>query len=137
MHDDGQVVDLHVLQPTVPVGIGRDCQKFDKGPDTRMLVGLRGSRVIRAGAGTARRSAQRRVARLARATAPPAAAEALAARPFPIVVPEGAIVCGFMPLKSEINPLPLLRKLADAGARLALAMRRYVNQPTVAFPWNR
>ena len=25
-----------------------------------------------------------------------------------------------MPLKSEINPLPLMRKLADAGARLAL-----------------
>jgi 5-formyltetrahydrofolate cyclo-ligase len=49
-----------------------------------------------------------------------AAAEALAARPFPIPVPEGAIVSGFMPLKSEINPLPLLRKLADAGARLAL-----------------
>jgi 5-formyltetrahydrofolate cyclo-ligase len=35
-------------------------------------------------------------------------------------VPAGAIVSGFMPLKSEINPLPLLRQLADAGARLAL-----------------
>ena len=30
------------------------------------------------------------------------------------------IVSGFMPLKSEINPLPLMRKLADAGATLAL-----------------
>ncbi|HEX3442603.1 MAG TPA: 5-formyltetrahydrofolate cyclo-ligase [Pseudolabrys sp.] len=49
-----------------------------------------------------------------------AAAEAIAARPFPIAVPRGAIVSGFMPLKSEINPLPLLRQLADAGARLAL-----------------
>ena len=27
---------------------------------------------------------------------------------------------GFMPLKSEINPLPLMRKLAQAGAQLAL-----------------
>ena len=27
---------------------------------------------------------------------------------------------GFTPLKSEINPLPLMRKLADAGAQLAL-----------------
>ena len=27
---------------------------------------------------------------------------------------------GFSPLKTEINPLPLLRKLAAAGARLAL-----------------
>jgi 5-formyltetrahydrofolate cyclo-ligase len=48
------------------------------------------------------------------------AAEAIAARPFPVPVPAGAIVSGFMPLKSEINPLPLLRKLAEAGARLAL-----------------
>jgi 5-formyltetrahydrofolate cyclo-ligase len=49
-----------------------------------------------------------------------AAAQAIAERPFPITVPPGAIVSGFMPLKSELNPLPLLRKLADAGARLAL-----------------
>jgi 5-formyltetrahydrofolate cyclo-ligase len=49
-----------------------------------------------------------------------AAAQAIAERPFPIAVPPGAIVSGFMPLKSELNPLPLLRKLADAGAQLAL-----------------
>ncbi len=49
-----------------------------------------------------------------------AAAEAIAARPFPVAVAPGMIVSGFMPLNSEINPLPLLRKLADAGARLAL-----------------
>jgi 5-formyltetrahydrofolate cyclo-ligase len=49
-----------------------------------------------------------------------AAAEAIAARPLPMAVPEGTIVSGFMPLKSEINPLPLMRKLAEAGARLAL-----------------
>jgi 5-formyltetrahydrofolate cyclo-ligase len=53
-----------------------------------------------------------------------AAAQAIAARPFPVAVPPGAIVSGFMPMKSEINPLPLMRKLADAGAGLAL--------PTVA-----
>ncbi len=49
-----------------------------------------------------------------------AAAEELAARAFPIVVKPGMIVSGFMPLKSEINPIPLMRKLAEAGARLAL-----------------
>jgi 5-formyltetrahydrofolate cyclo-ligase len=49
-----------------------------------------------------------------------AAAEAIAARPLPMAVPEGTIVSGFMPLKSEINPLPLMRKLAEAGARLSL-----------------
>jgi 5-formyltetrahydrofolate cyclo-ligase len=49
-----------------------------------------------------------------------AAAAAVAARPFPLPVAPGAIVSGFFPLKSEINPLLLMRKLADAGARLAL-----------------
>ena len=48
------------------------------------------------------------------------AAEALASRRFPVPVAPGAIVSGFMPLKSEINPLPLMRKLAGAGAKLAL-----------------
>jgi 5-formyltetrahydrofolate cyclo-ligase len=47
-------------------------------------------------------------------------AEAIAARPFPVAIVPGTIVSGFMPLKSEINPLPLLRKLSDAGAKLAL-----------------
>ena len=49
-----------------------------------------------------------------------AAAEAIAARAFPLPVAPGAIVSGFMPFKSEINPLPLLQQLEGAGARLAL-----------------
>ena len=49
-----------------------------------------------------------------------AAAEAIAARSFPLAIAPGTIVSGFMPLKSEINPLPLMQKLSDAGARLAL-----------------
>ncbi len=49
-----------------------------------------------------------------------AAAEAIAARPFPVPIKLGAIVSGFSPLKTEINPLPLMRKLAEAGAKLAL-----------------
>ncbi len=47
-------------------------------------------------------------------------AEAIAQRAFPVAVKPGLIVSGFMPMKSEINPLPLMRKLADAGAQLAL-----------------
>ena len=35
-------------------------------------------------------------------------------------MPAGVIVSGFMPLKNEINPVPLLRKLSDKGAGLAL-----------------
>ena len=48
------------------------------------------------------------------------AAEVVAARPFPVAVAPGTIVSGFMPLKSEINPLPLMKRLAEAGAKLAL-----------------
>jgi 5-formyltetrahydrofolate cyclo-ligase len=48
------------------------------------------------------------------------AAEAIAARPFPLAIRPGMIVSGFSPLKTEINPLPLMRRLADAGAQLAL-----------------
>ena len=49
-----------------------------------------------------------------------AAAEAIAARAFPLPITSGTIVSGFMPMKSEINPLPLMQKLSSAGALLAL-----------------
>ena len=66
-----------------------------------------------------------RTAALAKRDAMPAeeratAAEQIAAREFPIAITPGVIVSGFMPLKSEINPIPLMRKLAAAGAQLAL-----------------
>jgi 5-formyltetrahydrofolate cyclo-ligase len=73
------------------------------------------------------RKAELRRAGQARRDALPAAArqaavEAIAARVFPLAIRPGMIVSGFMPLKSEINPLPLMRKLAEAGASLALPM---------------
>jgi 5-formyltetrahydrofolate cyclo-ligase len=49
-----------------------------------------------------------------------AAAEAIAKRAFPVTIAPGMIVSGFSPMKTEINPIPLMRKLADAGASLAL-----------------
>jgi 5-formyltetrahydrofolate cyclo-ligase len=58
-----------------------------------------------------------------------AAVQAIAARPFPIAVTPGTIVSGFMPLKSELNPLRLLRQLADAGALLALPVVAGKGQP--------
>jgi 5-formyltetrahydrofolate cyclo-ligase len=64
-----------------------------------------------------------------------AAAEAIAARPFPLPVAAGMIVSGFMPMKSEINPLPLMRKLADAGARLALPATGRRGQPLTMRDW--
>jgi 5-formyltetrahydrofolate cyclo-ligase len=48
------------------------------------------------------------------------AAEAIAARKFPLPVSSSVIVSGFMPLKSEISPLPLMQRLAEQGVGLAL-----------------
>jgi 5-formyltetrahydrofolate cyclo-ligase len=64
-----------------------------------------------------------------------AAAEAIAARQFPLAIGPGAIVSGFMPLKSEINPLPLLRKLGEAGARLALPAIAGRGKPLIMRAW--
>ena len=64
-----------------------------------------------------------------------AAAEAIAARPFPLPIRSGTIVSGFMPLKSEINPLPLMRKLTEQGARLTLPVIAGRGQPLVMREW--
>lgn len=77
---------------------------------------------------------------LARRDALPAAerqdaAAAIAARAFPIAVPRGAIVSGFMPMKSEINPLPLLKRLAAEGATLALPVVAGRGKPLIMRAW--
>jgi 5-formyltetrahydrofolate cyclo-ligase len=64
-----------------------------------------------------------------------AAAEAIATRPFPPALAAGVIVSGFMPLKSEINPLPLMRKLAARGARLALPAIAGRGKPLIMREW--
>ena len=60
-----------------------------------------------------------------------AAAERIAARPFPIAIRPGVVVSGFSPLKTEINPLPLMRSLAEAGATLALPVVAGRGQPLI------
>jgi 5-formyltetrahydrofolate cyclo-ligase len=65
-----------------------------------------------------------------------AAAEAIAAREFPVAMPPGAVVSGFMPMKSEINPLPLMRKLAAAGAQLALPIVAGRGKPLIMRAWS-
>ena len=81
------------------------------------------------------KAAIRRDARARRDALPPdmraAAAQAIAARPFPVAVSPGMVVSGFMPMKSEINPLPLMQALADAGARLALPVVAGRGKPLV------
>jgi 5-formyltetrahydrofolate cyclo-ligase len=69
------------------------------------------------------RKSQLREAALARRDSLPAetrkaAAETIAMRPLP-VSPE-VVVAGFSAIRSEINPVPLLRRFAEAGAMLAL-----------------
>ena len=48
------------------------------------------------------------------------AARKIAAAPLPVEVPKGTTVSAFSPIKTEFNPVPLMRVLAKAGARLAL-----------------
>src|SRR5450631_2143009 len=65
-----------------------------------------------------------------------AAAEAIAARAFPVAITPGIIVSGFSPLKTEINPIPLMRKLAAAGAKLALPCIAGRGHPLVMRAWD-
>jgi 5-formyltetrahydrofolate cyclo-ligase len=64
-----------------------------------------------------------------------AAAETIAACGFPLRISPDVTVSGFMPLKSEINPLPLMQKLAEQGARLALPVVAGRGQPLVMRQW--
>jgi 5-formyltetrahydrofolate cyclo-ligase len=82
----------------------------------------------------------RRAAVALRDALPPAArmaaAQAIAERGLPVEIEPGVIVSGFSPLKSEISPLPLLRRLADAGARLALPVVVGRGQPLIMRAWS-
>jgi 5-formyltetrahydrofolate cyclo-ligase len=49
-----------------------------------------------------------------------AAAEAIAVRGLPFEIAKGAVISGYSPIRSEIDPIPLMQKLASGGARLAL-----------------
>lgn len=49
-----------------------------------------------------------------------AAAQAMAKRGLPLAIAPGMVVSGYSPIRSEIDPAPLMRKLAEQGARLAL-----------------
>jgi 5-formyltetrahydrofolate cyclo-ligase len=65
-----------------------------------------------------------------------AAAETIAARELPFAVTPHAIVSGFMPMKSEIDPLPLMKRLAEAGAMLALPVVAGRGKPLVMRAWH-
>ena len=64
-----------------------------------------------------------------------AAVAAIAAQKFPLPIAPGTIVSGFMPMKTEINALPLMRKLAEAGAQLALPVVEGRGKPLTMRAW--
>src|SRR5690242_10602175 len=63
------------------------------------------------------------------------AAETIAGREFPLDVRPGMLVSGFSSIGSEINPLPLMRRLAERGARLALPVVIGRGRPLVFRAW--
>src|ERR1700682_2404363 len=65
-----------------------------------------------------------------------AASAATAPRPLPVPVRPGSIISGFSPLKSEINPVPLMRAFAAAGAQLALPVVAGKGRPLTMRAWD-
>jgi 5-formyltetrahydrofolate cyclo-ligase len=65
-----------------------------------------------------------------------AAAEVIANRAFPVPVAAGTLVSGFFPMRSEINPMPLLRRLAAEGAALALPVVAGRGKPLIMRAWS-
>ena len=49
-----------------------------------------------------------------------AAAQTIAQRGLPIEIKPGLVVAGYSPIRGEIDPAPLMRRLAAEGARLSL-----------------
>jgi len=64
------------------------------------------------------------------------AAEVAGSRPLPVPVQPGTVVSGYSPIRSEINPVRLLRRFADAGAQLALPFMVARGQPLRFRAWS-
>jgi len=65
-----------------------------------------------------------------------AAAQALAERGLPFEITAGSIVSGYSPIRSEIDPVPLMRKLAVPGVQLALPAIVAGDQPLKFRAWS-
>ena len=63
------------------------------------------------------------------------AAEAVIAIDLPLELQTGAIVAGYSPINSEIDPLPLMRALAERGAALALPVIVARDHPLIFRAW--
>jgi 5-formyltetrahydrofolate cyclo-ligase len=65
-----------------------------------------------------------------------AAAEQLAVRGLPVEIAEATIVSGYSPIRSELDPTPLMLRLAAQGARLALPAVTARGQSLVFRAWS-
>ncbi len=63
------------------------------------------------------------------------AANAVAARPLPVETRPSTVVSGYIPIRSEFDPQPLMRRFAEAGAQLALPCVTGRGQPLVMRAW--
>jgi 5-formyltetrahydrofolate cyclo-ligase len=63
------------------------------------------------------------------------AAQAIVARAFPVEIVRGAVVSGYWPIRSEFDPMPLMRHLAAQGAQLALPVVTGRDQPLMFRAW--
>ena len=63
------------------------------------------------------------------------AVEIVAARAFPVPISAGIIVSGYSPMRSEFNPVPLMRMLAGQGAHLALPVVAGRDKPLIMRAW--
>jgi 5-formyltetrahydrofolate cyclo-ligase len=64
------------------------------------------------------------------------AAQAIARRGLPVELAPGAVVAGYSPIRSEIDPVPLMRKLAAEGAKLALPVITARGQSLIFRVWH-
>ena len=85
--------------------------------------------------------AELRIAALARRSAlgeayRDAAGRALASHAFPLLIIPGTIVAGYSPIRSEIDPIPLMQSLATQGARLALPVIIACDEPLMFRIWD-
>lgn len=64
------------------------------------------------------------------------ASSTIAAMPFPIPFSPNAIISGYMPIGSELDPLPLMRRLEENGAQLTLPVVQRRGLPLVMRAWN-
>jgi 5-formyltetrahydrofolate cyclo-ligase len=65
-----------------------------------------------------------------------AAAQAIALRGLPFEIMPGTVVAGYAPIRSEIDPVPLMRKLAVRGMQLALPAIMAGDQPLKFRAWS-